>query len=102
MPVCSARSFDVIPNKMTGRMISYVICAGSFKSGRSSCQSSVGSRRSYLRLGIVSSFTYHKDFLPLLVYYTAIQELCRKVFWQRVLHLFVRGHLARFVLFFDE
>src|ERR1700724_113357 len=97
MPVCSARSFDVIPNKMTGRMISYVICAGSFRSGRSSCQSCVGSRRSYLRLGMVSSFVYHKELLPLLVYYTPIQELCRKVFWQRILHLFVRDPLARFV-----
>jgi hypothetical protein len=44
----------------------------------------------------VSPMSYFPRISALGLYYTAIQELCRKVFWQGVLHLFVRGHLARF------
>src|SRR5947209_13424654 len=51
-PFSAARSFALTPNKITGLINSYLICAVSLRCGRIRDHPWVGSWRSYLRLGM--------------------------------------------------
>src|SRR5579859_7834731 len=106
MPVSSARSLGLTPNKRTGRITSYVVCAESLSRGRMSSQLWVNSRRSYLFLGTALLQTPECEVITFsFARYLIVILFLGKVLFQGKLHIFVKHHVSRcpiYVLFLSH